>query len=133
MRRSSIAAVAFAASFATGCSEPTSPLDLAGIYILKTVNGLPLPFMFPPTGATVVQALDDAYTLNPQGTYAEVGHKLYTTAGVATLTVPIDAGNFTRRGTEITLQSVVFGTSSGTMNDGTFTVVQQGLTLVYQK
>jgi len=122
-----------AAMLVLACSPPTSPLDLAGIYTLRTVNGLPLPYLFPLAGTTQVEALDDTFTLNPGGTYAESGHKLFDVAGVVTVTYPIDAGNFTRRGDDITFESLIYGASMGTVSNGTLTLVEQGLTLVYQR
>jgi hypothetical protein len=68
MRRTVSAGIAlFAGSLMLGCTPMTSPLDLSGVYVLKSVNGVPLPFVLPGTGATTVVVLSDEFTLNPGG------------------------------------------------------------------
>jgi hypothetical protein len=122
-----------AATFALGCSPTTSPLDVIGTYVLKSVSGAPLPYQLPGTGPTRVHVLDDMIILTPSGTYSEVGHKLLTTGSAAVVAAPVDAGNFRRRGDVITMESLLIGIWSGTVNGNTLTLEQQGLTLVYEK
>jgi len=131
MRRA--VALLLSALLAFGCSAATSPMELAGTYSLMSVNGLPLPYVFTPVGRTKVEALEDSYTLNPSGTFREAGLKRFTTDGVVTFSYPVDGGNFTRKGEEIRLEGIVYGLTIGLMKDGTLTIVQNGLTLVYQK
>jgi len=134
MRRTLTASfVVVAASLTLGCTPLTSPLDLAGSYSLKSVNGLPVPYTFPADGSTVVLVEDDVFTLNPGGTYAESGQEQVTTAGVPSVRPVIDAGYFTRRNNTVTLESLLVGTRDASIQGGTFTLVQQGITLVYQK
>ena len=134
MRRLAVRiAVVACASLALACTDATSPIEFAGTYTLQTVDGLPLPYVFQNTGATKVEALEDTFVLNIAGTYSEAGQKRFTTNGVVTITFPVDAGNFTRRGDAVTLQSLLFGTWTGTVKDNTFTLVQSGLTLVYRR
>ena len=85
MRRTVVALLA--ALSAIGCSAATSPMELAGSFSLKTVNGTPLPYLFALVGSTTVEALEDSYTLNPSGTFREAGLKRFTTNGLVTLTV----------------------------------------------
>jgi hypothetical protein len=122
-----------AAAFTLGCSPPTSPLDLVGTYSLRSVSGSPLPYQLPQTGATRIDVLDDVLILTSSSSYSEMGHKTYTTAGIVSLAAPVDAGSFHRKGDAITLESLLFGQWSGTIDGGTLTMVQQGFTLVYQK
>ena len=124
---------AFAATFAATCAPPTSPLELAGTYTLMTVNESPLPFAFPPDGATSVEALDDQYILTPSGTFTEAGHKRFTLGSAVSISVPIDAGTFTRRGDTVTLESPIFGTRTGTIRHGSLTLVLGTFALVYMK
>lgn len=133
MRRTITACLMLAASQVFACSPPTSPLDLAGVYTLRTVNDRPLPYVLPQVGATVEEVLEDTFTLNPSGTYAEQGRKRLTTAGVVTIAFPIDAGTFTRRGDAVSLQSVIFPSTAGSIRGGVFTLVIGDLTLVYRK
>jgi hypothetical protein len=122
-----------AAAFTLGCSPTTSPLDVIGTYMLKSVSGSPLPYQLPGTGPTRVHVLDDMIILTPSGTYSEVGHKIFSTGSTVTVAAPVDAGNFTRRGDVITMESLLIGIWSGTINGNTLTLEQQGLTLVYEK
>jgi hypothetical protein len=134
MRRPITCCIAMAAVALTlGCGEPTSPLDVFGSYSLQSVNGMPLPFALPQAGGTQVHLLDDVLFLSTSSTYSEAGHKLYTTGGVTSLAAPVDAGTFTRRGTAITMQSLLFGAWDGTVDHGTLTMVQAGYTLVYKQ
>jgi len=134
MRRTVLAALAVvAATFAWTCTPPTSPLEIAGTYTLVTVNGLPLPFVFPQQGAMTVEALDDQYILTPSGTFTEVGHKRFTVGSTVTITVPVDAGTFTRRGDSVTLDSPIFGRRTGTISGGTLTLDQEVFALAYDK
>lgn len=132
-RTAAVGMTLLAASLALGCTPVTSPLDLAGVYSLKTVNGHPLPYVLPQAGTTTVVVLNDAFTLNPAGTYSEQGYKSYLTAGVVSVGFPVDAGYFTRRDNVITLESLIFGTRPASIVNGSFTMVQDSLTLVYQK
>jgi hypothetical protein len=134
MRRTVYAAVALAAaSMAIGCSPVTSPLDVSGLYSLKTINGAALPAVISQTGATTITVWNDAFTLTPNGTYSEQGYKSSTTSGVISISYPVDAGNFTRRDDAITLESLLVGIRPAVLSNGTLTVVDRGLTLVYQK
>jgi hypothetical protein len=118
---------------ALACSQSTSPLELAGTYSLTSVNGSPLPFLLPSTGATQVELLSDSYSLTPGGTYSEAGYKRFTTGGGVSFSYPVDAGHFTRLGDEIKLQSMLFSARVGTIRNGALTVIDQNLTLVYKK
>lgn len=134
MRRTVFAGITLvAAVFAIGCSPATSPLDLSGLYALKTINGAPLPAVISPAGATTIVVWNDAFTLTPSGTYAEQGYKSSTTAGVTSVSYPVDAGSFTRRDNDISLESLIVGIRPATISNGTLTMVEGGLTLVYQK
>ena len=121
------------AAFMLGCSPTTSPLDVIGTYVLKSVSGSPLPYQLPGVGPTRVHVLDDMIILTPSGTYSEVGHKLFTTGSTVSLASPVDAGSFRRRGDAITMESLLIGIWSGTVSGNTLTLEQQGLTLVYEK
>jgi hypothetical protein len=134
MRRAvAVGMTLLAASLALGCTPVTSPLDLSGVYSLKTVNGIALPYVLPQVGATVVTLWNDEFTLNSGGTYAEQGYKSYTTGGVINVAYPVDAGYFTRRDNVVTLESLIFGTRPANIVNGSFTIVQDSLTLVYQR
>src|SRR5476651_871548 len=93
MRRTVFVGMALvAASLAIGCSPVTSPLDVSGLYSLKTINGAALPAVISQAGATTITVWNDAFTLTPSGTYSEQGYKSSTTSGVTSISYPIDAG-----------------------------------------
>jgi hypothetical protein len=134
MRRTIVVISAAAVTaLSSGCTPVTSPLDLAGTYTLKTVNGAVLPYQIPQVGPTSVVALNDEFTLTPDGTYAESGQEQVTTAGIVSISPLIDAGDFTRRNDALTLESLLFGARPATVSGTTLTLVQNGLTLVYRK
>lgn len=133
MRRSIAARIALtAAAFTLACSPTTSPLDIVGTYTLRSVSGMPLPYQLPSAGSTRIAVLDDLLILSSSG-YSKLGHKTYTTGGVVNLSAPIDAGSFQRRGRDLTMESLLFGRWHGTIDGGSLTFIQEGLTLVYQK
>ena len=135
VRRIHVLAIALA-FVTTGCSKkdsPTSPATIAGTYTLRTINGSPLPYVVLVVGADKVEAVDDAITLSDAGTWTEFGHVRTTISGVATTTTINDAGSYVRTGTAITLTSPQSGPLSGTVDNGTLTLSDQGLVGVYRK
>ena len=121
------------AACAVGCSPTTSPLDLVGTYTLRSVAGQPLPYLVEQAGQTRVEVVDDLLILASGSTYSEVGHKRITSGGITTVGAVVDAGSFSRRNNDITMGSLLIGSWRGTVEGNTLTLVQQGLTLVYQK
>lgn len=126
-------AVAGATVVAASCTPATSPLELAGVYPLVSVNGAALPYLVQGSGSARTELIDDAFTLHPGGTYAENGQTRTIAGGSVTYAYPVDAGNFTRRGDRIALESLVSTARRATIRDGTLTLVADGLTLVYRK
>jgi hypothetical protein len=120
-------------TLALACAPSTSPLDLAGRYALVTVNGMPLPYLLSATATTRVELLEDTFTLNPGGTYSEAGYRRVTSPTGVTIAFPVDAGNFRRRGEELTLESLIFPARMARIANGEMTIVDQQLTLVYRK
>jgi len=114
------------------CSPLTSPLDLIGTYALRTVNGGSMPYTLSQQGSTTVLVLDDTFTLTSSGAYSELGHEQVTSGGVVSVSVLIDAGTFTRKNTDVMLNSTLFGARPASVKGGRLTIVQNGLTLVYQ-
>jgi hypothetical protein len=133
MRRTNTTLIVLALALLTfGCTALTSPLDLVGTYSLKTVNGGSVPHALPQQGATTVLVLDDTFTLTTSGAYSELGHEQITNGGVVSVSALIDVGTFTRRNDALVLNSVLFGDRPASVKDHTITLVQNGLTLVYQ-
>jgi hypothetical protein len=120
-------------TLALACAPSTSPLDLAGIYSLATVNGQPLPYLLSVTGTTRVELLEDTFRLNPGGTYSETGYRRTSSSTGVTFAFPVDAGNFRRSGDQLMLESLIFPARKARIANGELTIVDQQLTLVYRK
>ena len=135
VRRIHVLAIALA-FVTTGCSKkdsPTSPATIAGTYTLRTINGSPLPYTLVLAGMDKVELLDDAITLTDAGTFTRLGHFRTTFSGVVTTTPITDAGSYVRTGTAITFTSPQNGSVSGTVDNGTLTLNDEGLVGVYRR
>lgn len=120
-----------------------SSADLAGTYILRTVNGQSLPYTYRTVGADTYVLLDDAVTMTAAGQWNEVWHERHTVGGVVSSKSFADAGTFTLTGTRIvvTIVSGSAGTGSyeGTYSNGTLTLPGQSSsggpveTMIYTK
>ncbi len=82
--------LAFAAATilaACGGGGPTAlTAGSEGTYTPRTINGMALPFEFgqlgsPPSGANMIEVIDDAITLNSDGTWSQSGHSRLTPTG----------------------------------------------------
>ena len=109
-----------------GCSstKATGPSNgIAGVYVLRTVNGTSLPYVPPRAsltsykGFTVTPAdalLSDQYTVNSDGTYSERMTIRDSRFG-ATPRAYIETGTWIQNGNDLTLMIVDSPTSSGNM------------------
>ena len=117
--------------------------DIAGTYILRTVNGQSLPYTYRTEGADTYVLLDDAVTMTAAGQWNEVWHERHTVSGVVSSKSLADAGTYTITGTRIvvTIVSGSSGTGSyeGTYSNGTLTLPGQSSsggpveTMIYTK
>jgi hypothetical protein len=100
---------------AAGCDSPYDPtagssgVAVPGAYVLRTVNGLTLPYTYSRSGADSYELLDDTFTL-ADSTWTEVWHERHTVSGVVTTPTYSDAGTYTLNGTSIAFTSTTPGT-----------------------
>lgn len=102
------------------CTDSTgiSNQDVTGTYLLQTVNGNGLPYVFNPgTGTVSVQA--DRYTLNNDGSYIEVTDEILSNGSPSSLA---ESGNWSRNGNEVTFNP----TSGGSAGSQYFATVNGG-------
>lgn len=121
-----------AATAACGDSLSGVGADVSGTYTLRTINGSPLPYLAQ-SGTVRVEVTDDVIVLNNGGTYSETGHTRTTVNGQVTTDTGTDTGTWSTAGTSITLRSNDGTSSVGTVNAGTLTVVDQGLSAVFTR
>ncbi len=123
--------LALAAAAACGDSSTGISGSVAGTYTLRSINGSGLPYTVIASGSNKIEVIDDVMTLNTNGTYSETGHTRTTTNGSSTTDTGTDTGTYTTAGTSITLRSTDGTTTVGTVNAGTLTIVDQGLSAVF--
>jgi hypothetical protein len=120
------------------CGGSDDPAGLgqgaAGVYTLRTVNGLPLPAVIYQDATGKVEIVADAVTLNANGTWSESGTVRATLTTGAVSTQPnTDSGTYTLNGTALVLTSLQSGATTAALSGNAFTITDVGLVLVYQK
>lgn len=123
--------------FATACGgDSTAPrtTTIAGSYVLRTVNGSPLPYLVAEIGADKLEWLNETVTLSEGGTFTQQGSFRLTQNGVVSTESHSDTGSYTRNGTAISFYFNSDGSSpTGTVSGNTITVAFSGYSLVYHK
>lgn len=133
MRRLALAlAVALSVS-ACGGDSSTDPGSITGTYTLRTIAGSPLPYVLSEIGTTKYELLDDAVTLNANGTYTEISHTRATVNGQVSTTPSTDSGSYAVSGTDITFTSLDGSTVTGTVGAGTLTIPTGGGPAIYAR
>ncbi|CAN5819207.1 hypothetical protein BH11GEM2_BH11GEM2_05380 [soil metagenome] len=118
------------------CSANTITDDLTqfgGDYILRSVNGFPLPYAIQQSAAGSLEITDETFSLSAGGGFLDITH--YRKTQNPTVTFPADTlrGTYTVRG-----QTANFTTSGGSVFTGTmgasqFTIQGSSTILLYQK
>jgi len=105
MLLAAMVATMVAITTACGSDSPTGPKNVSGTYVLRTVDGLPLPFIVtnPRDHAIVINSV--TATLDTSGTYAVAGTG--TEDGHAS-TVITDAGTYSQSGGTLHFTSTMF-------------------------
>jgi hypothetical protein len=107
---------------------------VTGSYVLRTVNGSPLPYTIAGTGTDKTEILDDAITLFQGGGYSESGHTRVTVNGQVTNTTNTESGSYSLFGTSVSLASSGAPHSRvATIQANTMTIVEAGRTSVFRK
>ena len=125
--------VALAVGLLAGCGNPTGPEAIAGNYTLRTINGQDLPF-------TIEAALLDgkielaagSLRINSDNTFSLSLTLATTEGGTTTSETETTTGSYTLNETAITLTSDG-ETVTGSITGNTLTLIDEGLTFVYQK
>jgi hypothetical protein len=123
-----------AACGGSGASDPATPIvNLTGTWELRTIDGSPLPFTFPPSDSGTTTYLQSVFSIAPTGRYSELLTKVLAKPD-GTL-----GANFTRVGTwVVTGSTVTFNdetskeTFQGHMVGSLLSVSRQGYTQLYQ-
>ncbi len=125
--------VALAVGLLAGCGNPTGPEAIAGNYTLRTINGQDLPF------AIEAQLLDGEIELaagslriNSDNTFSLSLTLATTVGGTTTSETETTTGSYTLNEMAITLTSDG-ETVTGSITGNTLTLIDEGLTFVYQK
>ena len=138
--------VALAVSLLTGCGDATGPEAIAGHYILRSINGQDLPFLIIQTLPDKVVLTAGSVRINSDNTY-RTRLTAVTTVGPPTPSeTETSVGTYTLTGTSITFTEVrdvftevgqpfteVGDTFTGSITGNTLTIIDEGLTSVFQK
>jgi hypothetical protein len=122
-------------AIACGGDASTGPSgDVSGTYDLKTINGMPLPFVFPPSGGTTTTITSSVLVLAGNGTYSEqIGVKAVTGTTTSTSTIT-ELGTWTAFNGAITFTDHTDNvTYHGSVSGSTLTEINNGYTSVYQR
>ena len=118
-----------------GCqNDLTGSSDVNGAYLLREVNGAPMPYtqMF---GAAKSEIFDWTITLYEDGTFAESSHGRYTAAnGQESNDTWSETGTYLRLGNSIGLRYPQTGFSRpATLSGNTMTFVEGEMTFTFRK
>jgi hypothetical protein len=126
MRRWRLAAL-FVLLILTACGDSTGPAEsIFGTYTLRTIDGVPLPYVWDQGVGYKLEITDAALSLEDGGTYSQTLDLRDTRNGTVSTQRASASGTFTYAGTTIT-----FRTSSGTsgtasLSGGTLTFTTSG-------
>ena len=126
--------ITFALLSATACGS-TSPSDysVSGVYKLKTVNGLPIPYVVADNATTKLEFLDDQIILTESGKYQQIGHSRTTEGGQVTTATITSAGTYLRTANEIVLIDDDHSATPGNILERALYINYGGLAAAYEK
>lgn len=130
--RLNLFALLVALAAAGGCAKTASistDVDHAGLYVLESVNGQPVPATVSHDGV-MLQILSGAFTINADGTCGS--RMVFVPPGGTEMTREVDA-TYTKVGSLLTMKWEGAGITAGTVGDGTFSMDNEGMTFVYRK
>ncbi len=110
-------------------AEAAAPADIVGTYTLVSINGSPLPYVVThePPGVTVTSG---AFTINADGTC--VSRIAFTMPSGQATSREVGA-TWTREGSKLTMAWQGAGTTTGTVEGGTFTMENEGQLFAYRR
>jgi hypothetical protein len=135
--RSTLLAGMAALALAACSGDPTGPDpdELAGEYILLTINGQSLPVIVDQLGNDIIEITQGTVSLEAGGTFDDVTQLRITESGAVSTEVDVTQGTWEAVGTTVTFRPTD-GSGTYTMTwDGQLRLTQlfQGLTLVYER
>ena len=116
------------------CGDSTGVVqNVNGTYDLKTINGSPLPFTISLPGAVVTEDVTSDVITASNGFFTDVTfyRDTDTQTGQVTTSSSSDTGTYVINGTAVTFQFNSGFTGNGTVSGNSFTIVDQGISLVY--
>ncbi len=132
-RRAWWAGVCFTALvWLSGCqkqSQVAAEVNLAGTYTLSSINGNPVPSTITHEGASLT-IKSGTFEINADGTCRSKMN--FTLPSGVDSTREVKA-TYTREGTKLTMRWEGAGMTSGTVQDNTFTMNNEGMVLAYKK
>ncbi len=121
----------------TSCNDSSGPEPITGIYTLRTVNAMPLPFtVLSETSGGVtskVEVTDGSVTLNADNSFASAIAVRQSVGSTATTTSTSTVGTYTAAGSAITFTGSDGSVTPATLASGTITVATGGLTLALSR
>jgi len=134
MRRMMMMSLALAVSAACFGGGVTGSSTVTGEYVLRTVNGAPLPYTLPGSGTVKTELLDNVITLYMGQTFSEVSHSRTTANGQVTNQTNNETGSWVPFGNAVKMR----GNNGGpevvaNFNANTMTIVKDGMTSVFTK
>jgi hypothetical protein len=136
--RKVLAVATLALTMVTACGDSTGPdgeANISGTYTLRTVNGQNLPFPLLVVGTTYrLEVTASTVSINANGTFTQSA-TLREVNGTNTTTETESAtGTWTRTNNAISFRDSADGTVfTGSLSGNTITLVDEGMTLVFQK
>jgi len=139
MRRFSLLVVGL---FFLGCSSDSSvraDIDAAaGVYVLQTVDGKPLPYDAGNQGGVEVVIVKDQYTLTSDRKYTRDGSLRLSEFGITTTQSVTENGTWTLTGGTLTLTIITSslgqtGNYSGSLSGSNLSINEMGFLGVYTK
>lgn len=107
---------------------------MAGDYVLRRVNGNPLPFATTTADGVKTEILDDVMSLYQGATYSQLTHLRITTNGVVTLKTTTETGTYGGQGTGLAFtRNSKLPPRQSTVNNRTITVTEPEAIMEYVK
>lgn len=126
------AVVMFAACVKADAITAPDTSDVAGSYSLRSINGVPLPFLLGANGTDSLFVLDDTYTLSSAARFSESIHTRRVQSGRIDTLALSDSGTFTRTATGVRMIGLR-GLTEATIKVDTLQLDGDGITFVYRK
>jgi hypothetical protein len=123
--------LAVAASL-SGCNDSNIPRGVAGYYILKTVNGEPVPTTVTESGSYKLEILSGSFTIDATGTYSSAGLYRETEGGESQQFYAYSGGTWERSGTTITFTEGEV-TLEGSLESNVLTIDESGVEAVFER